>query len=1053
MQHNPRTQVPVIARRNRIRTKGRFGRMYRGHKFMIKFTALRGKSGMLAGAGVVALSMTAFATPAFAQDTGAAAQCVDENADGVCDPVDTLTSADGSATEGAIVVTGSRIQRSTFNSPSPITVLTRDDTTVAGFDSTSEVLQSTAVTAGARQIDNTFTGFIVDGGPGANTISLRSLGAARTLVLLNGRRLAPSGTNGGVVSADLNVLPNAIVERIEVLKDGASSIYGSDAIAGVINIITDRKTKGLVLDGGVSVPEVGEGVTRRIALVGGYNGDRLNVSGSFEVYDRSVLTFGAHDYLRCQTTYLRAAPGQPFGTGDEIDPVTGESKCYSSGFTGVNGVSVNTIGTSTIAGAAGGPGNPAFGSFNRFRYNPGAGGSVPGWEGVNGGGFGLANRDTYNQKLFKSSLISPTTNYSGFLQASYDLHAMGDAELYFDGLFTRRESSQPNFFQMILDYPVGSPLIPAELQFSNQPASDLTNGQRLGVRVFTSRNYEASQRVDYMRLGGGIRGSLPFKDWNYDLYVGQSYNKGQYFLQQPITSRLVQSMDVVASGGGYVCRDTTNGCIAAPLLTGALVNGDIPQDFLDFIAPDVRGTTKFWETTVSGAVSGSLFALPGGNVGVALGAEYRRQKIDDQPPVEQQNGALYNYSTAGITQGKDAVKEVFGELELPLLADRPFFHELTLNGSLRYTDYDSYGSGWTYKIGGVWSPIRAIAFRGTYGTSYRAPALSEQFQAPTAGFLSNTVDPCYQYGDKDPNTSLYKNCLAAGIPTTYGDGNAGSPLGQNVRVFTVGGAETGLAAETSKNWTAGVVLQPPLPSSLGNLELAADYFDIKVSNGVASLGAGNILSSCYNDPKFDQGNLGGELCRLIVRDAAGSTTPYRATVTNGNVNISDNNVRGLDLNARYVVPLGSGSLRLNAGATHYFEQSDRLFPTDPLNDNNGDIYYPKWTGTLDATYKIGQVSFYYGLDWVGVMDSFAAVEEDPNNSIYQFRTPNYFTHSASIRWTNDTFAATFGVKNFTDKTPPPISAFVYNRLGNSPLYSGFDFVGRTFFMNFTAKVL
>ena len=968
---------------------------------------------------------------------------------------DTTTQSETDGQEAPeIIVTGSRLPRSTFNSPSPITVITRNDTTVAGFNSTTEILQSTSVTAGARQIDNSFTGFITDGGPGANTLSLRSLGAARTLVLLNGRRLAPSGTSGSVVSVDLNVLPNAIVERIEILKDGASSIYGSDAIAGVVNIITDRKTKGLTLDGGVSVPEVGEGVTKRIAAVFGYNSDRLNVSGSVEYYNRDILTFGAHDYLRCQTEYIRSAPGQPLDSGGYFDPRTGKPKCYPSGATGLSGVTVNTIGTSTRAGAAGGPGNPAIGSFNRFRVNPGAGGSVPGFEGVNGGGStALGNRDLVNEKFFNRSLISPTTNYSGYLQAEFALHALGDAKIYADGLFTRRSSTQPTFFQAIIDYRVGSPLIPSVLAFSNIGATDQSGGFNVGVRVFTSRNYESSQSVDYMRIGGGIRGNLGIRDWTYDFYAGRSFTNGKYSLQQMITSRLIQSQAIVANGsGGYNCVDTSNGCVAAPALTADVINGNIPQSFLNFVAPEVEGTTKFGETTFSAQFAGSLFTLPGGDVGLALGAEYRKQRIDDRPPIEQQTGQLYSYSTAGITQGKDAVKEVFGEIEFPLLRDVPFFNTLTLNGSGRYTDYDSYGSGWTYKVGGVWSPVKAILFRGTYGTSYRAPALSEQFQSPTAGFLSNTVDPCYQYGLKSPTSTIYKNCQTAGIPTNYGNGNAGDPLGQNVRVLTTGGAGSGLAAETSKNWTVGTVLQPPLPTALGKLEFAVDYFNIQVDNGVAQFGGGNIISSCYNDPAFAAGTNGGELCGLITREASSGTNPYRATVTNAFINIATNKVRGLDFNLRYVVPIAGGSLRLNVGATRYVEQSSRINPLDALDDDNGEIFYPKWTGTFDANYSIDNVSFYYGLNWVGKMDSFEAVGEDPNNSIYQFATPNYFTHSASIRLTSGEFAFTVGVRNFTDKKPPQISGYVFNRLGNAPLYSGYDFVGRTVFANVTAKV-
>lgn len=1013
-------------------------------KFINK-NALR-RNAYLQSASVVAalpLALVALApTAAFAAD--------DNTKDCATDPT-------ASGCEEAIVVTGSRIAQDVFNSPSPITIITRDDASAAGFNSTVNLLQSTAVTAGSRQIDNTFTGFIVDGGPGANTLSLRGLGAARTLILLDGRRISPSGTSGSVLSGDLNVLPNAMVDRIEILKDGASSIYGSDAIAGVVNIITKKKLNGLYLEGGVSVPEVGEGTTRRIAVIGGYTTDRFNVTASLEVYDRSNLTFGAHDYLKCQTDFWRSGPGAADNSGDYIDPVTGAPKCYPSGLTGDGGVTVNTIGTSTMDGGAGGPGNPAIGKYSRWRYNPSAGGSVPGWEGVNGGNplTGLGNRDTYNGKLYNQSLISPTTNYNAYLQASYDLHGLGDAQLYFNGLYTRRESSQSSFFQMILDYRQGSPLIPTELAFSNIGPTDQSGGYNVGVRVFSSRNYTSRQTVDFLRLGGGIRGNLPFSDWKYDLYVGQSYNWGQYFLQQPITSRLIQSQGVVSNGsGGYVCADTSNGCVAAPMLTGALVNGDVPQAYLDFIAPEVKGTTKFNETTVSAQLTGSLFELPGGKVGVALGAEYRRQKIDDQPSIEQQTGQLYSYSTAGVTQGTDNVKELFGEIELPLLRNRPFFNILSLNGSVRYTDYKSYGSGWTYKFGGIWAPTNFISFRGTYGTSYRAPALSEQYQAPTAGFLSSTTDPCYQYYTRASTSTRYINCAAAGVPLQYGSGNAGDPLAQSVRVFNEGGAATGLAAETSKNWTVGAVLQPKLGTALGSFELAVDYFNIKVTNGVAQLGAGSILNSCYDDPEFANGHLGGELCRLITRDSGTSANPYRATVTSGYVNISESRVRGIDFNLRYSRSIGKGKLVLNAEATRFLEQSDRTFPTDPLYDNNGQIYYPKWTGVFNASYSIGPVKFYYGLNWVGKMDSYEATGEDPSTSpSLVLNTPNYFTHTASLSFDIEkNYSMTLGVTNFTDKDPPMISAGYYNRLGNSPLYSGYDFVGRTFFMNFSAKM-
>ena len=991
------------------------------------------------------LTLAAFAgsTAAYAQDGSQSQQ----------------TAQEESADANAIVVTGSRIRRDTFNSASPITVITRDDSTRAGFNSTTEILQSSGVTAGARQIDNTFGGYVVDGGPGVNTLSLRGLGATRSLILLNGRRIAPSGTRGAVGAADLNVLPNAIVERIEVLKDGASSIYGSDAVAGVVNIITNKKTEGLTLEGGVTVPEVGSGVTQRIAVVGGYSSDRFNFAGAFEFFKRTNMTLADQPWARCQTEYLRSAAGQPWGSGDFIDPLTGAAKCYPTGATGLNGVTVNTIGTSTRTGAAGGPGNAAIGTFNRFRPNPAAAGSVPGWEGVNGGGsLALGNRDTYNQMFLQQSLISPVKTYNGFFQASYDLHGLGNAEIYFEGLFNRRQSAQSGFRQLALDYYRGSPLIPAELQFSNQAGTQLTPTTtynptgRMGVRVFTSNTYDSRQTADFMRLGGGIRGELPFGGWRYDLYAGTSKSDAKYTTELFITDRLIQSLDVVSNGaGGFVCRNTANGCVAAPAISAAFVGGAYPADWKNFVQRPVTGTTKFWEDTFALGLDGNLFKLPYGDVGVSLGLEHRRQRINDTPGIEMQTAQVYNFSTAGITKGKDSVTEVFGEVEVPLLRGLPFAEEVTINASARYTDYKSYGSDWTYKFSGVWTPLRAVSFRATYGSSYRAPALYEQFQAPTAGFLSSNSDPCNLYGEKDPTSTIYKNCQADGVPVDYGVQPGPFPA-QSIRSLQQGGAATGLAAETSTNWTLGLVLQPELPAAIGNIEFAVDFYNIKVEDGVSQLGTSSILSSCYNDPEFKNGNLGGELCRLITRDSGTSTNPYQLTVQNGFVNISVDKVRGLEYTLRWTRDLGPGKLRLNALATQYLDQADKTFPTDPLYDNNGNIYYPKWTGTFSANYQIKDWTLFYGVNWVGKMDSYAAVDEDPATSVYKFNTPNYFTHDASVSWQSEKFELTAGVRNLTNKRPPQISGYVYNRIGNAPLYSGYDFRGRTFFMNITAKV-
>ncbi len=277
--------------------------------------------------------------------------------------VDSKVSLDAAALE-KLTVTGSRIQRDTFNSTSPVLVITRDETMMSGFNSTTAALQGTGVTAGGAQINNAFGGFVTDGGPGANTIALRGLGATRTLVLLNGRRVAPAGTRGSVGSADLNVFPTAVVDRIEVLKDGASSIYGSDAVAGVINVITKKNITGVTLEAQYNAPENGGGEETRASATFGFVGDKGYFSGSLELYDRKELVQGDRDWMALRD-------GLPPHASSTASPASGaartsstrapvQPKCYSITGTGNQGVTINTLGTGNVAGV-GAPGSVGHG--------------------------------------------------------------------------------------------------------------------------------------------------------------------------------------------------------------------------------------------------------------------------------------------------------------------------------------------------------------------------------------------------------------------------------------------------------------------------------------------------------------------------------------------------------------------------------------------------------------------------------------------------------------------------------------------------------------------
>lgn len=996
------------------------------------------KSTLMVGSTLFAVAI-ATAQPAFAQDAAPAEDCVDANNNGVCD------SDEG----GTIIVTGSRIRRDEFNSIEPLTVITSDEITQSGFNSATDALQSLAVTAGAGQINNFFAGFVTAGGTGANTLGLRNLGPARTLILLNGRRVAPAGTRGSVLAADLNVLPTAIVDSVEILKAGASSVYGSDAVAGVVNILTDRRLRGLTIDAQVNAPEIGAGLDRRVSASFGFGNDRLNLIGSLEYRKRNAIRLRDLDFTSCPIGGFLTGENTPFGSGDGV------------GFDGTScftldngGVTINTLGVRTRSAISRTSG--AAGNFNRLVPSAGAGGGTPGFLGVD-----FYSRDTFDLASQEEEVITPVEIYTGFFAGTYDLQMLGNAELYGEVLATRRKSSSTLYRQLSLDYLRGSPLVP--LIFRNDAFLAPTNtssGQIIAARAFIGYGNTASaQEVDYVRAGGGLRGDFLAPGWRYDAYVGKSWTDGTYEIESFLVDRLANSLNVVeTSPGVFQCASQASNanCVAAPPLNADTIGGRLPAAFRDYIVDNTIGTTVFRESTFAFGIDGPLFALPGGDVQLALGVEYRSQRIDDTPDDNSIRGNLFGLTAAVPTRGSDNVKEVFGEILLPLISDQPFLENVSLNASARYTDYASYGSDVTYKVAGEWQFFPGIGLRGSYGTSYRAPALSEQFLGATSGFLGSGNDPCDADGFP-PSPANYStnqqaraaNCAAIGLNVATFQQNSG------ITVFNRGGAETGLAAETSTNWSVGAVVSPRISESW-SVSLALDYFNIKVDNGVSSLGAGTILNRCYGATDFSPT---GGFCRFVSRDANNILT-----VTSGFVNLSTDIVKGYEFTGRVSTNLLGGRFTFNANVTKYTEQSDRLFPEEFLLDANGTLNTPDWVGSFDATYRRGPWLVRYGVEWFdsssGTYDFFAtsrqtgqvdtATAQDFRDS-YILETPDYFLHSASVQLTvSEDFEFTFGVRNLLNKQPPRISAAV-NTVGNAPLYSGYDYTGRQFFVNTTMK--
>ena len=497
-------------------------------------------------------------------------------------------------------------------------------------------------------------------------------------------------------------------------------------------------------------------------------------------------------------------------------------------------------------------------------------------------------------------------------------------------------------------------------------------------------------------------------------------------------------------GGTFVCRNTQGGCVAAPPMTPAIIAGQFrtaAPAWFDYVTEDVVGHTAFREWTAALTVDGPLFRLPGGDAQAVVGFEYRKSSIDDTPSDDSIRNNLHGFTSAPVTRGSDSVWEAFTELEFPILRNVPFAESLTVNASGRYTDYKSYGSDTTYKIGALWSPTRWLSFRGSYGTSYRAPALFEQFLGSTTGFLANTTDPCHELFNETNATTL-ANCQADGLPNNFLQNNS-------VTVIQQGGAAAGLEAETSKNLTFGGVLQPTFGPGFGNLSLAVDYFRVEVNNGVSQLGAGFLATNCYNGTR-------PEFCQFVSRAPFTGPGTGALTITQTYINVATDMIKGIDIVLRYDRELGPGKLDVGAQVVHVLDRVNQNDPSFAATHFDGAIGNPKWAGTGHIGYDVGPWYARWGVDYIkGTNDDFLVDPVDFPPAVYDFSVPDYWLHTATVRYEpSNRYSLTLGIRNVFDKKPHKITAedpFV-NTIANVPLQSGFDVRGRTFFINAQAKI-
>ena len=1048
-------------------------------------------------------------------------------------------AAEQRAESDEIVVTGSRIRRTVFNSPDPLTIIDPELERKGGENDTAEILQTSSVAAGSVQLTSLITagGFVTNGGVGAQTISLRGLGAERTLVLLNGRRAGPAGTRGSIAGFDLNVVPSSTIQSVEVLKTGASSIYGSDAIAGVVNLITRKATDGVEMRGFASAPIEGGAENYNVSVAYGREFSRGHLIGGVDYFRRNDLSRGDRDYLLCPEEYIFTPAG---ARADIIDPRTGRPRCNAF-FSNALNISTQALPGGITFGTIqfNGPGD-RLNEFVTPAPNTATFGLPAGFFPVSQACPATATEAQFlqcrnsigvldpNDPLVNNTDVFPELDrYTVFLDGSYEI--TDNIELVGEFLYNRRKTATDGVRQLFFTQFSGQTLgttsttrpaaqcTPARILTNPNcdptSAGDPLNAGFLGNFLLTPIVPVATfvgTKVDYLRGVVGVKADLGgFLDgWNFDSYLQYSRSDGDYTNSRILNDAVqLQELRSRTCQPGQVTRLGRVPCLDIDFTDPRVLRGEFTPAEAAFLFDEETGNTLYTQLTAEASVSGTVFRLPAGPVGVAFGVQWRRDEIDDTPgditlarnpdfnptlsptsplcqgplqPCTPLVSNVFGQSVSGRTAGFSRSEEAFGEIEIPLIHNTPFIENLTLSAAARvvngYAERDVDGvsdtdkGNWTYKLGANWQVNDWLRFRASYGTSFRSPALFEQFLSDQTGFLGQAaIDPCIRYG-QGPGGALInpadynrfqQRCASVGLAPDY------SGAGTSSAVVATGGGIGVLEPETSTAKTFSVVLTPDVGFWEGmRFSVAVDYFDIDVKGQVTTLGAFNIIDTCFDSETFPN----DPTCSLFVRDQTPGSARFGEilSVRNPFININRQRNRGIDVTARVTQDLGRyGRLSVLGQMTWQIEDLFVLFAGSTA-DSEGEVGEPAFVGDFRATWAKGPWSLFYGLNVTGAVSN----EQDLRNAragalclnspvrgglvcpIYKF--DEQFLHSASVtREIGDRFSMTLGLNNIFNTKPPRASGAFgpVGVTGQTPTFgTQYDLIGRRAFVSVRAKL-
>jgi outer membrane receptor protein involved in Fe transport len=955
--------------------------------------------------------------------------------------------APASSTEGAvlesIVVTGSRIRQPNVESSSPVTQVTAADITTQGVTRVEDLINQLPQAFAAQNAT------VSNGSTGTATVDLRGLGSSRTLVLVDGRRLPYGGVTDS--AADLNQVPSQLIERVEVLTGGASAVYGSDAIAGVVNFITKRDFEGVELQVGYDFFQhnnsfEGPGAVKLRDVIAGRAATN---PAQFQLPDDNVTDgFGRQaSILIGMNTDDGRGNFTAYATVEDFDEVLQRDRDYSACALNPNPtVSFSCGGSSTAS-----PGRfTDFGANTNYNFTVDSNSATPAWRNFSGA------TDQYNFGP-TNFYLRPSTRYNMGASGHYELSEKAD--VYTQLMFTDYRSVAqiaPGgiFIGDTSTINCDNPFIPTNRlgAIGCTPALIASGGSvpmYIGRRNTEGGGRQQDFKNQSFRAVIGVRGDIA-QGWDYDFYVQRAGVKADQLTKNYfVISRITEALDAVRLPNGTIqCRSASaraDGCVPY----NPFQNGGVTPESLEYLqAPGLQQGTidqEIYNLSFTGDLGTYGIKLPTATdpVQIVVGAEYRRDKLENETDALLSTAALSGTGGATIgIQGATTVRDYFMEARVPLVQGAAFADDLSFDTAYRYSDYGDFNTN-TYKFGLAWAPIEDVKLRGSYQKAVRAANIVELFTAQGFNLFDIGGDPCGPgRGTANvPGNASVAECIATGVPASFvGSAALDSPAGQYQ--FTQGG-NPDLAPEESETFTAGIILQPRF---LPNFVASFDYFDISVDELVSTFGAENTLRACYD-------NNDAAACSRIVRNQLGQLWLGSGNVLDTNINIGGLETSGVDVNLQYsgLELGGAGSLNFSLQGTYLMDLTTDPGPGLEPYDCTGFFVgscgtpNPEWRHQFRITYQT-PIDLDVALTW-RYFDGVEAYQTSPANIDARFASQSYIDLAGTYAF-SDKIGMTVGVNNVFDRDPPLNSGV--GTTGNGNTYpQTYDAMGRFIFARAT----